>query len=249
MQFNDTTTYDGLVQHYENWTRQPLGTVSGNTTLLKAFTSDINSFAFPKLLPTLLLYNDQVRWDDLNNTDAPIGYVNIVANQPDYKVTVDDNSYDILNITKVRVYLSSSSTQYVELDRMLLDDDRVANAMSPNSTETGSPQYFLENGNTLYLYPAPNYSATSGIEIFFGRQQQYFVYTDTTKEPGIPLPAHVLLALYAAQKWNALNRTDDTNLHRLLAAEIALQERNFKDFIALRNPSRSRLTPYPISFR
>ena len=238
MVFSDTSTYDGLVQHYERWTRQPRGVVSGDNDLLKAFASDVNSLAFPELMPMLLAYNDQIRWDDLNNTDAPVGYVTLASGQSDYKVTVDDNSMDILNLTGVRIKQSSTDTIYTPLKRLTADDPLAKNAISPDTTsEVGIPQYFLELGNVLYLYPQPNYTASSGIELFFGRQHSYFAYTDTTKEPGIPLTFHALCFLIPALAWNEINRTDDGNLLGSIRARIAQLKSDLQSMINLRNPT------------
>jgi hypothetical protein len=248
MTFNDTSTYDGLVQHYEKWTRQPRGTVSGDTNLLKEFTSAVNSEAFPDLIPLLLAYNDQIRWDDINNTDAPVGRMNLVASQNNYKIAVDDNSLDILNITKVRILPSATATRFVELGRVTSDDPDVGEIISPTTTITGIPNRFLELGNLLYLDVLPSYSATLGIEIFFGRRQNYFAYTDTTATPGIPQPFHILLALIPALNWNMVNRSSDTALLQLLQGKINQKMKDLKSFIDLRNPSRAIMTPKKTPF-
>lgn len=242
MQFSDTTTKNGLIQECERWCRLGDAGISGNSTLLAEFTSRINS-AFERILPTLLAYNDQIRWDDLNHTDAPIGYVNLVSGQNDYKIMVDDNSLDILNITHVRILTSATGTVYRELKRIDANDPMVASYLSPASTDTGIPSGFVELGNVIYFDVLPDYSATSGIELFFGRQQSYFLTSDTTKEPGIPLPFHRLLALIASLEWNEVNRSSETNLLTILTREIEKQEKKLDTFINLRYPSRKKLTP------
>lgn len=241
MQFSDTTNKNGLIQNFEFWTRQPDGTVTG--TLLKQATARINA-AFDRLMPLLLAYtNDTVRWDDTNHTDAPIGRINLVANQNDYKITEDDNSLDILNITHVRILPSSSATKYVDLERVTASDERTPAILSQASTNTGIPTHFVELGPIVYLDPIPSYSVSAGLEVFFGREQSYFASTDTTKEPGIPKPFHELLALYAALDWNRVNRADDRALILELKEEIAKQEGHLRDFINLRHPNSSRLAP------
>lgn len=244
--FNDTTNFTGLVNIWERWTRHKAGTTTGD--LLKEVTAGIN-LGFEKIMPILLAYNDQIRWDDLNHTDAPIGYITLTANQNDYKVTEDDNSLDILNVTHVRILPSTTATRYVELERITLDDPRVPSIMSPDTSVTGVPSGFLEVGNTLYLDILPSYTKALGIELFFGREQSYFASTDTTKEPGIPKPFHALLALYEALEWNQINRTDDAGLLRELKEEIAKEEKNLKNFIDLRNPTKVKMVMRPISHR
>ena len=246
MVFSDTTNKDGMIQVFERLTRMPDGAVTG--TLLKQVTAQINE-AFEDIMPILLAYHDQIRWDDLNHTDAPIGRVNLVANQNDYKITVDDNSLDILNITHVRVFTSSTDTSYNELERITADDPRVPEILSPDTSITGIPSGFLELGNRLYLDILPSYSATNGIEIFFGREQSYFASTDTTKEGGIPKIFHKLLVIIAAHEWVLVNRTDDTNLIVGLDNKRIEKVRSLKNFIDMRNPIKVKMTMKKINHR
>lgn len=231
-----------MIQKFEFWTRQPDGTVSGTTALLQQVTGLINS-GFDHFMPLLLSYDDYIRWDDTNHTDKPSGKINLVSGQSDYKITTDGNSLDILNFAKVRVLQSSTATNYVELEKMTLDDERVADAISPNPSITGVPEYWLENGNKIFLYPAPNYSATNGIQLFFERKQKVFVYTDTTREPGIPSPFHELPVLYGALEWNSVNRANDISLLNSIKQLIAEKRHDIERIISLRNPTRRKLTP------
>ena len=241
MVFSDTTlATDGLIQSCEFWTRHKDGGISGAPVLLKQFTARINR-GFDRVMPLVLSYSDYIRWDDVNHTDLPIGRVDIVSGQPDYKITEDDNSLDILNVTRVRALLGASETEYKDLKRMFVDDPLAVQAMSPNPSVSGVPTHFLESGGKIFLYPEPNYSATSGLEIFFEREQSYFASTDTTKEPGIPKPFHELLALHPSLDWNRVNRTKDTGLLNEIRAEIQKQEQQLFDLISLRNPTHKRL--------
>ena len=246
MVFSDSTAKDGLIQTFEFWTRMKDGDVTG--TLLKQVTSRIN-LAFDNIMPLLLSYSDNIRWDDTNHTDAPIGRVDIVSGQNDYKITEDDNSLDILNITGVRILPNATDTIYQRLNRIKADDRRVEEILSPDASQTGTPSNYLELGNRLYLDILPNYAATAGIEVFFGREQSYFVSTDTTKEPGIPLPFHELLALYAALDWNMVNRTADGNLISLLQQRIKTKEEELKNFIDLRNPTDVKMEMAHVNHR
>lgn len=245
MVFNDTTNKNGLIQAFEFWTRMPDGTVTG--TLLKQVTARINS-AFDNIMPLLMSYTDYIRWDDTNHTDRPIGTLNLVSGQSDYTFGEDDNSLDILNITNVKILESSTDTEYVDLEKMTIDDDRMSDAMSPNPSNTGVPTHWLEVGNSIFLYPEPNYSATNGIKIFFEREQHYFSSTDTTEEAGIPKPFHELLALYASLDWNMVNRSEDVALITRIERRIFKKESELKKLIDLKNPTRSKITMAKISY-
>lgn len=231
------------MQRYERYTRQPYGSLTGNS--LRECINDLNA-AFEDLMPLLLLYNDQIRWDDINHTDAPIGKFNLVANQNDYKILTDDNSLDILNITHVRILPSSTATEYVELKRLTADGPNITSILSPSSNVTGVPTHFVELGNRIYLNVLPSYSATNGVEIFFSREQLYFTVTgtpgDDATKPGIPKPFHELLVLKAAIRWATVNTTDDTNLLTMLRDEAKTKEDSLKNFIASRNPARRGLS-------
>ena len=240
MQFSDTTNKNGIIQAFEFWARLPDGEVTG--TLLKQITARVNA-AFDNLMPLLLSYDDNIRWDDTTHSDRPIGTVDIVSGQNDYTITEDDNSLDILNIARVRILSSSSDTSYSELTRLRVDDERALRAMSPNSDETGIPTHFLERGNTIFLYPEPNYSATDGIQLFFEREQNYFSSTDTTKEPGIPKPFHELLALYPAYDYVSVNRPSDTNTLNIIQQRIRMKQQDLEDLISKRNPVKIRAIP------
>lgn len=240
--FSDTTNKNGLIQTYEYWTRRKDGAVSGDADLLKIVTARINR-GFEKVMPLLLSYTDKMRWDDPNHADAPRGKIDIVSGQHDYTVAEDDNSLDILNLLEVRILESSSATEYQKLTRLTLDDDLAFNAMSPNPSETGVPTHWLERGNTLFLYPKPNYAATNGIKLFFEREQSYFVSTDTTKEPGIPKHFHELPVLHAAIEDIRIYRSDERSLIQDLKEEILRQEGQIMDMISKRNPTSGGLRP------
>lgn len=246
--FSDTTNKNGIIQTCEFWTNLGDTGISGDSTLLKVFTTRINE-AFDRLMPLLLSYCDKPRWDDLNHTDLPIATLNIVSGQSDYSVATDDNSLNILNLTGLSILPSSTATLYVELERMTMDDPRAQAAMSPNSTDTAIPTHFLEVGNTVFLHPQPNYSVAAGIKIFFERDPSYFLSTDTTKKPGIPRPFHGLLPLYASHDWLIVNKPDNQMLITRVETQITRREKELSALISSRVPTHNYMTMRGISFR
>lgn len=241
MVFNDISGRSGLIQRIEKWTNKGDGAISGDATLLKIVTADINE-EFDDLMPLMLSYSQYPRWDDTNHTDLPIATVNIVSGQNDYKIAEDDNSLDILNLTDIRILTSASATQYVDLEEMTIDDPRALSAQSPNTSETGVPSAWLKRGNIIFLYPKPNYASTNGIKMFFEREQSYFVSTDTTKEPGIPKPFHRLLGLKVALGRVMIDKPTETQLIAGLERKIAVSQQALVDMISMRNPTKSRLS-------
>lgn len=246
MPYSNTTDKNGIIQTIEFWTNLGDGAITGD--LLKIFTARVNS-AFDRVMSRVLSYSTHLRFDDTNHTDLPSGTFNIVSGQANYTITQDDNGLDILNITDVRILPSATATDYVTLEKMTIDDDRALDAMVPNSGDTGVPTAYLERGNTIFLYPKPNYAATNGCRIFFEREQSYFASTDTTKQPGIPLPFHSLLPLYASYDWLLVNKPANTALMTRLEAQIAKQEKDLDDLVASRYPTRVKMSMKGINFR
>jgi hypothetical protein len=240
MQFSNTTTKDGILQHIEFWTNSGDAGITGDATLLKVVTNRVN-FAFDRLMPLLLSYSDHIRWDDVNHTGTPWGTFALTSGQADYNIGDDGSSLDVLNITRVTILPSSTATAHVELERMTVDDENALDAMT--GAVSGVPTHFLERNNAIYLYPKPNYTASAGIRVFFEREQSYFVSTDTTKEPGIPKPFHGLLPLYAAYDWLIVNKPDQQMLITRLEEQIVRMEQNLKDMISLKVPVVSRARP------
>jgi hypothetical protein len=248
MPFSDTTNKTGIIQIIEFWTNLGDAAISGNTTLLKQFTARVNE-GFDRLMPFLLSYSDYLRFDDVNNSGQPFGTINLVSGQADYTVSQDNNSLDILNVTDVRILASATGTTYFDLEKMSIDDPRAIEAMAPASTSVGVPIAWLERGNTIFLYPQPNYSATAGIKLFYERQQSIFVSSDTTKEAGIPRPFIRLLPMYAAYDWLCVNKQQNIVLITRLEAQIARAEKDLRDMIAKKYPTHARISNAGISFR
>lgn len=241
MVFSDTTNKNGIIQRCEQWTGLGDAVISGDTTLIKIFTAAVNE-AFDELMPLILSYSAKGRWDDTNNTDFPIGKFDLVSGQNDYSVKTDGSVLRILRVFDVQFLASATATDYTTLTKMTLEDDRALHAMAPTSADTGIPTHWLERDNVIFLYPKPNYSATNGVKIFYEREQSRFVSTDTTKEPGIPVPFHNLLVYITAHAWLIVNKQANTVLISRLETKITAGKGHLSDLISARNPQQSKMT-------
>ena len=234
---SDTVNKNGHIQNVEFWTGLGDGAISGDPVLLQTITARLNS-GFDRILPSLYSFSSYIKWDDPTQTDLPIGTFPVVANQSDYTISNDVNLLDILSITDVRIYPSATSTTYQSLTEMTSDNPLATEAMSPNPTDVGIPTQYLKQGNTIYLYPQPNYSATA--KIFFEREANYFT-TVTTQEIGLPRPFQELPDLYASHDWLIVNKPANSMLITRLEAQIQTRETALKSAIEARNPHTGRL--------
>jgi hypothetical protein len=116
-------------------------------------------------------------------------------------------------------------------------------ALEEYMPNNGTPIQYQAVGNSVFLYPTPNYNASAALKIYFTRGPNYFAIGDIpsgTKVPGFNALFHQLLSLWPAYDYCI------TNLPELAAGyfqKIQLLESSINDFYGLRfHDSRPRLT-------
>lgn len=214
-QFNDTSTYKGLVQIYEKEIGAARGYVSDNSDRLKEFAADVN-LAWDDYLTIALRASGKWQFDDSNlTTDYPIIYANLVSGQRDYTFTSDGTGNLILDIYNVAVLPSATATTYQEINTNIDQQTAFdASDISEEQTNTGVPWQYDKTANGIFLDPAPGYNATSGLKIWINREPSYFVSTDTTKMPGCPGNHHRYFALKPALDYARRQGLKNYNLLR-----------------------------------
>lgn len=202
--FNDTATYRGLVQIFEEECGFSVGDVSGNTERLKKFTAGVN-LALDDYFAIGIQASGTWELDDSNHLKLSYIYTNLNINQRDYSFTVDEQSNLILDIYEILILPTATSTEYVPLNPYDENDHNFSMFINESSV-SGVPEGYAKRGNTIFLGPAkPNYSATNGIKIGINREASYFTYTDTTKKPGVPGLHHKYFALKPAMDYARRN--------------------------------------------
>ena len=130
------------------------------------------------------------QWDDSNATDLPIATTTLISGQQDYGINTA-----FIRITRVEIIDASGQSRLIQP----IDQEDVYNQSLTSYLSTGgTPIYYDKIANSVFLYPAPNYGAVNGLKIYYERNANYFVTTDTTKVPGIASPFHRILSLGAA---------------------------------------------------
>lgn len=183
--FSNTTDRDGLVELIERDTNTQSTTSSSYP--LKVKTNDVNE-ALSHFFLLAIKAGGRFQVDDTNQVDLPVITTDLVASQDNYTFLVDSSTpaNQILDVRKVRIKDSSGNWKTLtQVDRETFD----INSYISESL----PEYFDLTGNSIILYPTPNYNSTNGLEFYISRTPSYFVSTDTTKEPGIPKLFHAYL--------------------------------------------------------
>lgn len=184
--FSNTTDRDGLIELIERDTNTQSSTSSSYP--LKVKTNDVNE-ALSHFFLLAIKSGGRFQVDDTNHSEMPVINTDLVSSQQDYTFLADGESTpnQILDVRTVRIKDSTGNWKTLtQIDRESFNIDAYENT-------TGTPTNFDVTGNSIILYPTPNYNSTDGLELYISRTPNYFVSTDTTKEAGIPKIFHPYL--------------------------------------------------------
>lgn len=240
MQFNNTTTKDGLIQECEFWCGMSVGYIAGDSSMLALFTNRINR-ALEQVTSILGGKSAFDSYDDSNFSTHPFGYVDLISGVNDYQLLTDTGGNAITEIT--HVFRLEADGSYTELPLMTLDEKNAPLVMSPNTTQTGKPTGYVERNNTIFLDKKPTEALVHGLKVFYKRAPSFFVVSDTTKKPGFSSDHHALVALIASCDWLYVNKSEN---QQLIASAMRRRDElmsNLHAWVRLRNPLHNRMTP------
>lgn len=182
--YNDTTGGQGIVQdvYFEVGQNSVSFPIEDVTRFANQALDEMTSIAINS--------NGTWQYDDSNNTDLPIGTTGLITDQADYSF---DENY--LTIEEMRV-LRNGATQWDELIPVDRNDPTMKEILISYENISGIPEYYDIFGETVLLYPKPNYTQLASLKAFFQRKSSYFTVSDTTKEPGFPKHLHKYVSLY-----------------------------------------------------
>lgn len=226
MQFNDTSTKNGILQDIEVkvFGDEGYGKITGDTNLLLQFTNRVNR-AFDRFVFLAMSADGRWQWDDNNYTDMSIGLTSLVSSQRTYTFSLEH-----LEIEKVLV--ADSTGNWHVLTPIDETDPSEVEYLENNGTRTGIPTKYDKRGDTIFLDVTPNYSYSNGLKVFFKRGPSYFASTDTTKVPGFASIFHKYLSLYPAMEY-AVDRT--MSQAKSLFELVQQIEKDVKAYYSLRN--------------
>lgn len=236
MPFSDTTNRTGLIELLEDLTTTQSATTSSYPLATK--TRDINN-AYSQFMSLAIESCGKWQIDDTNQTDYPIIFFDIVSGQDNYAFNLDENSNQILQISKLRI--KDTNGKWFETTQI----DRTDFDISQYQDVTGTPEYHDITSNGIIFYPTPNYNSTDGGELFVSRTPSYFASSDTTKKAGIPYFFHEYLAFRSAYFYCLANGLKQATG---LGNEMLRIEGSIKKYYANRNKdSRNIFTAEPIN--
>jgi len=135
-----------------------------------------------------------LEFDDVNYADLPIATLTMVASQSTYKLTEDDDSNKILTIHKVAVLKDG---KYIDIPRVQVGEGEQEALVDASSSSV--PSGYYEVGNSIVFSQLPTTGGT--IKVWFDRDVDFLLTSDTTKIPGIPTQYHNLAAYRTAYNY------------------------------------------------
>lgn len=203
--FSDTSTAkSGIVQQVEMnlFGDSPFGAITNNVDRFTIITAIINQ-AMNRYVYIALTSDNSWFFDDNNYTDFPIGETDLIANRQDYLLNTSQIEIEQLEILDVTGTIWLAVPQ---IDERSFAQYKNSESQYMNNTP-GQPRVHIKKGNSILLYPIPNYSITfanngkRGIRVRFKRPPTYFLITDTTKVPGFNSMHHDYLVDYTTWKY------------------------------------------------
>lgn len=191
MQYNDTTSYTGIIQEIERLTDLGIGTISGDTANMKNFTAMANN-ENRRIWSLIFRSTGSWEYDDSNNTDLPEATADLTSGTGKYALPSTA-------LTVGRLEIKDSAGTWITLDPF--NKDVVETGLDEFFDASGISRFYRLVGNTIELYPTPNYNSTGGLKVYFDREAFDFDTSDTTQTPGFASPFHKLLPLKVAIEW------------------------------------------------
>ena len=232
MQFNDSTTLNGLVQSCEFWTGKGNAQISGDATSLAEFTRLIN-VNYHKVVTMIFASMDEWDFDDINlaNTGFMKTY-NLVSGTQTITLPASDK---ILKIKRAEITYDGSN--WVRLNPMDINEyGGTSDATTVGDNFSQAEPYYDVHGNYVFLYPIPNAAVTGGLKLWVSREIDEFTTSDTTQEPGIDEPFHEMIAIGASLDYAFAHGLAAANA---LAAKFVDYESRIKQYYGSKQADRA----------
>jgi len=194
--------------------------------------------ALDELTSIILAVDASWQWDDKNHPDLPIAVTDLVSGQGQYTMSAK-------HLLVSRLELENPEGKAHVLIPIAESDIKVA--ISELGEETGTPLYYEKLGESLFLYPKPDYDLEDGMRIYFSRPASYFEVTDTTKEAGFAEIFHQFIPLWNARHYASGQKDMNDTFTKTDNLLTDIKGRIVKYYGSRRR--RGRLTPFvPNSF-
>lgn len=218
-------------------------TNTNSTSYAAADILDDINIAYNRVVSQIITTDGRWQFDDANNTDFPIATTALVSGQDDYAITSS-----FLKINDVEIKNSAGTWQKLyPIDQKDISD--TGESLTYFQGITGFPQWYDKLGNSVMLYPTPNYSQAASLKVWFERGPAEFTSGEVstgTKQPGFNSLYHDLIPLWVGYDYWVIN--DPTMTARILTKIQLLESQLLLDYGARDKDDRGRITTRDIIF-
>lgn len=166
---------------------------------------------------------DEMDFDDKNQSDFPILIADLVASQQDYALETD-------TVRIKRVEISYDGTNWYKAEPFDVNESGEAldtATIAKNFNKT-APYYDIQ-GNSIFLYPIPDAAVTGGLKLWVDRDMYVFTSPDVTtgtKKFGFDTQFHRLIPIIMAREFYLANDVNKASFFEQLADKIKADLRN-----------------------
>ena len=205
MQYSDTSGLQGIIQDidFRLGTDSTQYSVADKTRNVNARYSEVWTMIFQA-------YGGWTFMDD--NIAGVTGNVTVGSNDGPYAdqdIVSGTGLYALptgtLTVKGVSVKQPNNGTWGIPLVALSYDEFIQKGGDAFFQTSTGVPWAYMLQGDVVRLLPAPNYSQSVSLRVWFDQDISNFAVGDTTKVPGFASPFHNMLSIGAALDYAIAN--------------------------------------------
>src|SRR3990167_4468560 len=186
--------------------------------------------AYDRVASLILRTDSKWQFDDSNYADLPNATTTITSGQQDYSLATSH-----LTIDRVEVKDSGGTWHLLTpIDRSDITQEPLAQGETTRTgaylSSNGIPQEYDSVGNSIFLYPTPNFTQSASVKVYFTRGPDKFTsaqVTTGTKEPGFNSLFHDLIPLWVSYEYAIANGLKTANG---FLASIRELEKQLDDF-------------------
>lgn len=216
------------------------------TQFLLGFENDVNFVNYSKeamtrhsnraldeLTSIILKTDGSWQWDDKNHPDLPIAVTDVVMDQGQYTMTTKH-----LLVSRLEIKDADGKSRVLKT----IEEENIDTPIEDMMLESGTPTHYQKVGESLFLFPKPDYDLVDGMRIYFSRPASYFEETDTTKEAGFAEIFHEFIPLWNARHFSSSQQDMTATFNKM---DMLLKD--IKERIKLHYRSRARKVRLTVS--
>lgn len=199
MQFSDTSNLDGIVQDITFL----LGNIGTTEYSLNDRARNVNE-RYRQVWEVIFDAYGGWQFMDNNTSDPstlPFSEINLVSGTATYALPTSA-------LTVQGVEVKDSGDNWSVVNGTTYEGIRQYQAVDEFYQSDGDPLFYVLSGDVVELFPAPNYTQSSSLRVYYDQGISQFAGDDTTKVPGFATPFHRALSVGAALDFamaNAMN--------------------------------------------